>query len=81
MRLLLFLALAAGCDDSTACSKLTETQCTANASCAADYCSMCGCTPAPYVGCREASAKPPQCMLAPCVSNACAAKSDDLGAP
>src|SRR6185503_5740778 len=65
--------------DGGSCSGLAEAACIANSSCAADYCSPCGCTPAPFVGCRDQSADKPKCLQAPCPVNACG--PIDMSAP
>ena len=68
-------------DGGGACSGLGEVACQANPGCAPDYCSVCGCVPAPYVGCRDRSAPAPQCLQAPCVANACDRGQPDAARP
>ena len=55
----------------TECKTLDETHCKLETACAADYCDQCGCTPAPFVGCRDKNTTAPLCLQAPCVADAC----------
>ncbi len=53
------------------CKTLDEARCKLETNCAADYCDKCGCTPAPFVGCRDKNTTAPLCLQAACDFNAC----------